>query len=310
MIREMERKIEGQKQNQKGGNGMKNLVVYEHDCMKSASYHLRKYKHWAKLLTAVDTTKSNGFAFIGEWLSVTSQNQVIEGSLVVEYCGYDGNREFKLYRVTQSGKVEIVASSRQTIVEFIRKAAEELKKSQKTEEKEEKEEIEAVEKKEQNQKEEKKMAEERKRLVEYVEGEIMDRGFNEDGDILVNLSDMTKLSDEEIIEVVESLGLLCETCEEDGNFRISMPEQYIIPHNNYMDMYFDKQGRMTDSEMAELLYDYINYKGFDKYGEVVLNTEFWSSVSSSQIERVAGHMGYECEFLGDAIFILRKVNNN
>ena len=158
--------------------------------------------------------------------------------------------------------------------------------------------------------EEKKMAEERKRLVEYVEGEIMDRGFNEDGDILVNLSDMTKLSDEEIIEVVESLGLLCETCEEDGNFRISMPEQYIIPHNNYMDMYFDKQGRMTDSEMAELLYDYINYKGFDKYGEVVLNTEFWSSVLSSQIERVAGHMGYECEFLGDAIFILRKVNNN
>lgn len=65
-----------------------------------------------------------------------------------------------------------------------------------------------------------------------------------------------------------------------------------------------------DNEMAELLYDYINYKGFDKYGEVVLNTEFWSSVSSSQIERVAGHMGYECEFLGDAIFILRKVNNN
>lgn len=155
-------------------------------------------------------------------------------------------------------------------------------------------------------KEEKGMVEERKRLVEYIEGEIMDRGFNENGEILVNVSNVTLLSAEEIIKIVEQLGLECKASEEDRTFRISMPEQYIITHNNYMDMYFDKQGRMTDSEMAELLYDYINYKGFDKYGEVALNTEFWSSVSPSQIERVAGHMGYECEFFGDSVFILRE----
>jgi len=157
--------------------------------------------------------------------------------------------------------------------------------------------MERVENFENYKKEEKEMVEERKRLVEYVEGEIMDRGFNENGEILVNVSNVTLLSAEEIIKIVEQLGLECETCEENGNFRISMPEEYKIFHNNYMDMYFGKQGRMTDSEMAELLYDYINYKGFDRYGEVALNTEFWSAVIPSQIERVAEYLGLECEFL-------------
>lgn len=331
----MERKIEGQKQNQKGGNGMKNLVVYEHECMKAASYHLNKYKHWAKLLTGVDVTKSNGFAFIGEWLQVTSQNQVIEGSLVVEYCGYDGSREFKLYRVTQSGKQEVAAASRQTIVEFIRKAAEELKKVQKSEEeieeveeqkveekveeqKEEKQEtIEKerrekgsrfsdgiyyfwkAEKKEENQKEEKEMRteEEKKRLIDFIEEQIMDGLFNEDGDLLINVSDVMTFTDEEVIEVVENLGLRCEKAEGDGNFRVSLPEEYIIPHNNWFDLYyFAKQGSLTDDELAEVIDDLIQYKGFDKNGEVILDTELWSVVLPSQFERVAGYMGLECEF--------------
>ncbi|HPZ75317.1 MAG TPA: hypothetical protein PK723_05875 [Candidatus Pacearchaeota archaeon] len=294
---EMERKIEGQKQNQKGGNGMKNLVVYEHECMKAASYHLNKYKHWAKLLTGVDVTKSNGFAFIGEWLQVTSQNQVIEGSLVVEYCGYDGSREFKLYRVTQSGKQEVAAASRQTIVEFIRKAAEELKKVQKSEE-----EIEEVEEQKVEEKEEKEMGNEKERriLIDFIEEEIMDKGFDEDGEFLINVSDVTNFSDEEIIEIVESLGLCCEKAEGDGNFWISLPEEYILSHQNLMQMYFDNQGPMMDIEMIEVLDYYINAhrKELEEFGCIALDTSRWSYVDIEQIERVAGYLHFDCHCKG------------
>ncbi len=116
-------KVEKREQNQKEAGKMK-MVVYEHNCMDSARYHLRKYKHWAKLITGVDTTKTNGFAFQGEWLQVTSQNLVPNGSLVVEFCGYDG-KEFKLYRVTETGKEEIATAERGKLVEFVQIAAEE-----------------------------------------------------------------------------------------------------------------------------------------------------------------------------------------
>ena len=141
------------------------------------------------------------------------------------------------------------------------------------------------------------MSVEKKSLVDFIEGEIMDGLFNEDGDMLINVSDVTNFSDEEVIKVVESLGLNCEKAAEDGNFWVSLPEGFIFAHNNLLNMYFENQGGMTDEEMAELLYNYINYKGFDKYGEVALNTEFWSAVIPSQIERVAEYLGLECEFL-------------
>jgi len=259
-----EKKIE----NTKKQKGEKKMVVYEHNCMDSARYHLRKYKHWAKLITGVDTTKTNGFAFQGEWLQVTSQNLVPNGSLVVEFCGYDG-KEFKLYRVSENGKEEIATAERGKLIEFIRIAAEELEKGaeeqeeeqetgeqkaeEKTEEVEEKEE--QVEEKEteetetKNQKEEKEMMSvEKKSLVDFIEGEIMDGLFNEDGDMLINVSDVTNFSDEEVIKVVESLGLNCEKAEGDGTFWVSLPEEFIIYHNNLLDMYFENQGGMTDEE--------------------------------------------------------------
>jgi len=38
----------------------KEYAVYSHDCMNTANYHKNKYKHWAKLVTSIDTTKANG----------------------------------------------------------------------------------------------------------------------------------------------------------------------------------------------------------------------------------------------------------
>lgn len=214
MTRTIERRIENTK-NQKGENGMKKMVVYEHDCMSAARYHLNKYKHWAKVLSDVDVTKSNGFAFIGEWLQVTSQNQVIEGSLVVEYCGYDGNREFKLYRVTQFGKQEIATASRQTLVDFIRIAAEELNAQ--------KEEIEKVEEQEEEKEEQEEKQEEQTEEVAIIEGEkpsrstdeemegfikhyINQKGWDKNGEVKLSTKTLVNLNSSQLARVAKRLG--------------------------------------------------------------------------------------------------------
>ena len=268
----------------------KKMVVYQHSCVDISKYHQRKYKHWAKIIEKVDVSK-------------TSEELVPVNSLIVEFRGCEG-KEFHLFRMTENGKEEIAAAPREKLVDFVRIAAEELNKEieeeteeQKVEEKAEKKKT--SETKEQNQKEEEEemMRAEKKSLVDFIEGEIMDKLFNENGDMLINVSDVTNFGDEEVIKVVEELGLKCEKAEGDGTFWVSLPEEFIIYHNNLLDMYFENQGGMTDEEMVELIDEYIQYTGFDKNGEVALNTEFWSVIILSQFERVASYMGYECEFL-------------
>ena len=64
----------------------KELVLYTHGCKNSANHHLGKYKHWAKVVTSVDATKTNGYAFGGEFLHVRAEHKVPVGSIVVEVC--------------------------------------------------------------------------------------------------------------------------------------------------------------------------------------------------------------------------------
>ena len=99
-------------------------VVYEHECKGSARHHLMKYKHWAKLITNVDTNKTNGFAFEGEFLDVNSEHKVDVGSLVVEACG----DTITLFRIDEDGKAELVVAQKNKMSGLIEKAAEELKK--------------------------------------------------------------------------------------------------------------------------------------------------------------------------------------
>lgn len=82
-------------------------VVYSHDCMNSANYHKGKYKHWAKLVTAIDATKANGYAYQGEFLNINVEHKVPAGSLVVEVC----NTTIEAYRITENGK-ELVDEAR------------------------------------------------------------------------------------------------------------------------------------------------------------------------------------------------------
>lgn len=99
-------------------------VVYEHECKGSARHHLMKYKHWAKLITSVDTNKTNGFAFGGEFLNVNSEHKIDVGSLVVEACG----DTITLFRIDEDGKAELAVAQKNKMSGLIEKAAEELKK--------------------------------------------------------------------------------------------------------------------------------------------------------------------------------------
>ena len=100
-------------------------VVYEHECKGSARHHLMKYKHWAKLITSVDTSKTNGFAFGGEFLDVNSEHKIDVGSLVVEACG----DTITLFRIDEDGKAELAVARKNKMSGLIEKAAEELKKT-------------------------------------------------------------------------------------------------------------------------------------------------------------------------------------
>ena len=100
-------------------------VVYEHECKGSARHHLMKYKHWAKLITSVDTNKTNGFAFGGEFLDVNSEHKIDVGSLVVEACG----DTITLLRIDEDGKAELAVAQKNKMSGLIEKAAEEFKKA-------------------------------------------------------------------------------------------------------------------------------------------------------------------------------------
>ena len=92
------------------------LAVYAHDCQRSANYHQRKYKHWCKLVTEIDLTKADGYAFIGRFLQVTAENMVPRGSVIVEVCGTD----YIAYRVVgDHEKEELCKASRGSLRSMI-----------------------------------------------------------------------------------------------------------------------------------------------------------------------------------------------
>ena len=85
-----------------------NLVLYTHNCKGASRHHLTKYKHWAKLVTAVDTTKTNGYAFAGDFLRVESEHKVPAGSIIVEVC----DRDIAAYRTKADGGFTTIATAK------------------------------------------------------------------------------------------------------------------------------------------------------------------------------------------------------
>lgn len=96
------------------------LILYTHNCKDSANYHKRKYKHWAKLVTGVDVTKTNGYAFQGEFLNIDREHKVPVGSIIVSVC----DTTIVAYEITSSSKVEIGKAKTNSMSDLIEQLAE------------------------------------------------------------------------------------------------------------------------------------------------------------------------------------------
>lgn len=102
-------------------NNKPNLVLYTHDCKTAANYHKGKYKHWSKLVKSIDITKTNGYAFQGEFLNIDYEHKVPSGSIVVEVCG----SKITAYKISDKPE-KLLEAQTNSMSKFIEKIAEML----------------------------------------------------------------------------------------------------------------------------------------------------------------------------------------
>ena len=97
-------------------------VLWTHQCQNGSKHHLGKYKHWAKLITGVDATKTNGYAWQGDFLSVAAEHMVPVGSCVAEVCDTD----ITVYHMIADGAAQIGSASTRSQHALIATIAEKL----------------------------------------------------------------------------------------------------------------------------------------------------------------------------------------
>ena len=66
-----------------------------------------RHKCWRKMLTQVDTTKANGFAFVGDWLRAGERAELEVGSLILCYDDVGSRKNWRpvvrLLKVLENG---------------------------------------------------------------------------------------------------------------------------------------------------------------------------------------------------------------
>lgn len=114
--------------NQEILNRTEKKVMYQHDCFGSARYHFANYKHWSKIVTAVDVTKATAYGFIGDFLNVHITNVVPLHSIIVECCGVT----YRVYEVMGDyNKMELYNCRKNHIVECLLKVEQILRREEK-----------------------------------------------------------------------------------------------------------------------------------------------------------------------------------
>jgi hypothetical protein len=91
------------------------LINWSHPCSEASQYHNAKYRHWAKLVKSVDTTKSTGYAFDGEFLRVRQQHKVPVGGIIVWTC----DKTLVASRITAEGPVTVAEGTYAQMADFI-----------------------------------------------------------------------------------------------------------------------------------------------------------------------------------------------
>lgn len=91
------------------------LINWLHPCSEASNYHINKYKHWAKLVKSIDTTKSTGYAFEGDFLRVRQQQKVPIGGIIVWTC----DKTLVASRITAEGPVTVAEGTYDRMADFI-----------------------------------------------------------------------------------------------------------------------------------------------------------------------------------------------
>ncbi len=88
-------------------------IIWTSDCLGCADYHRNKYKHWAKIVTSIDQSKQDGYAFTGDWLDYFRENEIEDADFVLEF---DCNQKYRFYQVND--KENAIVGTRSTFISF------------------------------------------------------------------------------------------------------------------------------------------------------------------------------------------------
>lgn len=102
-------------------------IIYKTDNYDDSNYHVRSGHCWAKIITDIDINKTNGYAFIGDFIKVKEENLVLVDSIIIEH----DNGGFICYKATKDGKIELAKGNRRNIISFILKVNDLLKEKEK-----------------------------------------------------------------------------------------------------------------------------------------------------------------------------------
>ena len=92
-------------------------IIYNCENKNASNYYLKKYPNWVKILNGIDDSKTNGYAFIGNFLNIREENLIPKDSYVVEMA----ENTFKLFKATDNDNKELLLEGKRTeLVTFIR----------------------------------------------------------------------------------------------------------------------------------------------------------------------------------------------
>lgn len=102
-------------------------IIYKTDNYNDSNYHVKSGHCWAKVISNIDTNKTNGYAFIGEFLKVKEENFLPINSIIIEH----DNNGFICYKATKDGKEKLAKGNRKNMISFILKVNDLLKEKEK-----------------------------------------------------------------------------------------------------------------------------------------------------------------------------------
>lgn len=101
--------------------GKREEVTYTPSCHNCSSNHHRKYRCYSKIVSSVDSSKTGLSAItFGEYLKVTKEHLVVEGSVILEKC----DECYTIYKIEKSESIFVADFYSRNFPTMIQKLAE------------------------------------------------------------------------------------------------------------------------------------------------------------------------------------------